>query len=624
MNPRNTWFLILLAVGLSAFILISERQRNVPNRSADPVLGVLPAFTPDTVASVEVHVRTNLIFHATRTNSEWKLTLPIQYPADAARIEGLLPVFNQLNSQAHISAQELQSKNQTLAAFGLAPPAATLIINESTNHWELRIGGKTIGDKQVYVQLVGSEGIYFTSAEFLRLLPQAVDDWRDPFLLRMKGLAYNRMTVKTATGGYELQEDPSTRLWKIAKPLEARANSLHIARMLETLRNWQVTRFVDSGPNLDLEAYGLRPPESTVTLSLGTNELLTAYFGKSPTNDETLVYAYCPGSQPAIVAVPRDHLDMLRVPYTMLRDTRLLSTSLAEAELIDVDCQGAEKFSVEKNPAGGWGLLVGTNKFTTDPELMRHFLGDFSTLGVVEYIKDVATDFDYETNGLLPPKRRYVFRKYSTNTVIAATNPPIAWAHFSLEHNGKVNARVLGENSIYATRAESVNKLPIQPFQLWDRQLWQFTTNEAKGLAIVAGGETNGVTRDATGQWRYVANGKPLEEMMTGILDELLFRLGNLRAEAWVACGEDKTAMYILPSRAFRLVVDLVRAGKPQTLELVVGNQAMSNNLYATTIWNGKVVVFEMRAYTCQPLVELANYWPKPPVAAPGKPASPP
>lgn len=623
MNPRITWFLVLLACGLGAFIFWNELPRNSGNKTEDPALQALPAFTAENVTSVEVHMRTNLIFHADRTNNEWKLTLPFSFPANAARIEGLLPVFAQLNSRSNITAQELQAKKQPLSAFGLDPPVARLIVQQDTNQWELRIGGKTLVENQVYVQLVGSEGIYFTSAGFLDRLPQSVDDWRDPYFLRTKVWDFNRIEVKTGAGGFELQVDSSTGLWKISRPLEARANNVYIGQLLESLKNWKIAKFVDAGPNLDLETYGLRPPESTLTLGRGTNTSLVAYFGKSPTNDDSLVYAYCSERQPAVVLVPKECLEnKLRVPapYILLRDPRLLPVSLAGTELIEIESQGSEKFSVENTSKGGW-VISGPDKVAVDPELMRNFLGDITTASIIGYEKDVATDFDFTTAGLIPPKRRYVFRSFLTDAVRAETNKIITLIEFGIEQNGKVFARIPGENSIYAARPELVKLLPTQPFQLWDRQMWHFTTNDVTSLTVAVGGQTNGIVRDAAHQWRYVDTSRRLDSMMTNILEEFLFRLGNLRAESWVVCGEDKMKLYGFPILNCHISVGVSLQGKPQNLELDLGSQSPSQNTFAATVWNGKKVVFELPISTFHYFRELARYWAAAIGESPGTPA---
>lgn len=600
--------MVILALTLGAFIMGYERRPKETGASG-PAVKALPAFDPRGVASVEVKLGASIL-RAERTNSEWRLTWPVQYPAYGGRIEGLLPVFGQLNSRSHIPAPELLEQKQPLSAFGLEPPTATVVVVcEDQSRWELKVGGPTLGGKQVYVQLVGREGIYYTDAGFMGRLPRAVADWRDPDFLHLKGLTFDRLEVRASPGGFEMRHDPSTRRWKITQPSEARANNARIERLLEDLRTWQIARFGDDRANLDLEACGLRPPETTLRLAQGTNVVLLAYFGKSPTNDASLVYAYSPAYSPAQpLLVSRDRLEYLRAPFTEWRENRLLSVSLAHTDMIEVQT-AEEKFTLQKAANGGWWIET-PEKAAGDPELIKDFFGDISTVNIADYVKDVATDLDNANFGLTTPKRRYVFRSFLTNTVEAITNTPIAQIDFGTEKDGKVYTRVVGDNWVYASAAEVVDRLPKKAIQLWNRQIWQFTTNDVISLAITAGPQTQTLVRDAARQWRLAADPRPLDGVFKAILDEFLYRLGTLRAETWVATGEDKMKLFGFPENDRHLAIEVTQGGKPQKLTLDLGSPAFSGNLYAATPRNGQKAVFELGARTYQYYAELLLHWP--------------
>ena len=611
MNPRRTWILVILALALGAFIMGYERRQRGDGEGSAEAQKALPAFDPRSVTSVEVKLGANIL-RAERTNSEWRLTWPVQYPAYGGRIEGLLPVFSQLNSKSHISAPQLLVQKQPLSAFGLEPPTATVVVVcEDQSRWELKVGGPTLVGKQVYVQLVGREGIYYTDAGFMGRLPRAVADWRDPDFLHLKGLTFNRLEVKTSPGGFEMKMDDSTRQWTITQPSEARANNARIERLLEDLRSWQIARFGDDHPNLDLEAYGLRPQETTLRLAQGTNEVLVAYFGKSPTNDASLVYAYIPAyspAQPYVVSVPRDRLEYLRAPFTDWRENRLLSVSLANTDMIEVQTP-EDKFTLEKAANGGW-WIKSPEKVAADADRMRDFFGDISTVNIADYVKDVATDLDNASFGLTPPKRRYVFRSFLTNTVEAKTNQTIAQIDFGAEKDGKVYTRVAGDNWVYASLAEMVDRLPKRAVQLWDRQIWQFTSNDVNSLAITIGPQTHTFVRDAARQWRLAGDPRLLDDVLKAILDEFLFRLGTLRAETWVTTGDDKMKLFGFPENDRHLTVEVTQGGKSQKLTLDLGKLAFSGNLYAATTRNGAKAVFELGARTYQYYTELLLHWP--------------
>ena len=616
MNPKTTWILLALVVGLGAFIGLYESPRKAAREAAPVAIKALPEFDPAAVTAVDVQLRSNLLFRAERTNTDWRLTMPAQYPAHASRIQGLWPVLSGLSDQAHISAQEMLAQKQPLSAFGLDPPYATLTIHQARNRWDVKIGSRTLAGQQVYVQVVGREGIYFADAGLLERLPRTLDDWRDPLLLRLQGLAFDQWEVKAGPTRYLVQSDPASGVWRIAQPLRMRANNLGIARLLQALGSWQVARFVPENPPPDVESLGLNPPEATLTFLNGTNSVLAVQFGKSPTNDASLVYAKCL-NQSYVVLVPKQPLEVLRAPVNNLRDNRLLPVPLAQAGMIEVHV-GDRQFSVQKATNGGW-WVEGPPRVPADPELLRGFLGDVETVNIAEFVRDVVTDFA-TTYQLDPPKRSYIFRRLLGDPLAAVTNPPVARIDFGAEQDGRVFTRVGGEDSVYAVRSGMVGRLPTQPFRLWDRQIWRFSTNEVARLVMSDHGRTNAVERDANGGWRLASDAKPLDPVVTQILEEALFRLGNLRAAAWVGEWDDRIALYGFAENDHRLTVELSRAGRSESLTLDLGSLTRSGRLFAASLCHGSRMVFELPAGVCQPYFDLLRQLPGVRTPPPDKP----
>jgi hypothetical protein len=94
-----------------------------------------------------------------------------------------------------------------------------------------------------------------------------------------------------------------------------------------------------------LEAYGFNTPELELTLAQGTNQLVTLQFGKSPTNDSTLVYARRAGL-PAVVTVERQALELWRAAQLNdFRDPHLVTVTrpIAGIEVTGTAPRGAKR-----------------------------------------------------------------------------------------------------------------------------------------------------------------------------------------------------------------------------------------------------------------------------------------
>jgi hypothetical protein len=610
MNPKKTWTLVVCAVLLFVFITLLERRTQVQQDASQPSRRELANLNPSQANVVEILLRTNQIFRAERTNEDWMLVAPVQYPAYTTRIEYLINVCSQLKRQAQITASELQSQHQSLSAFGLDPPQANLIIYQGPARYELRVGGLTPVGDQVYVQVVGEDGIYFTDAALLERLPKTADDWRDPSFLRLKKVNFNRLEVRSGATGFQVQIDPSTQLWRLTHPMVARANNQKLGLLLLQLLDWQVDRFLPDQPQTDWESYGLQPPESVLVFGQGTNDLVAVQFGKSPTNAPSLVYAR--GQPPMnLVLVPRKTLDLLRENYAKFREPRLVSVPLNRVQLLEI--RGPENFVLQQGEGGWW--FVQPRRMPADAELVQQFLGDLSNLEINEFVKDVVTDFS--TYGLANPTRQYTLRTLQTNSLTGITNPVVAQVSFGATQGDLLYARLSDENSVYSVNSRLAQRLSAQMFQFRDRHLWKFGSTNVQTFTLTVGNDTRKFVRNGSGRWLASPANIPLDEPISMLLEETLHRIGQLKAEAWVSLGGDQLARHGFPEAAHRITMELLLDGKPQLISIDFGSMSPSRNQYAAFSREGQTLIFEFPLSLYELYVEFLRHLPPVPPRAP-------
>ena len=328
MNWKTTWLLVSLALVLFAFIFLVERHARPTFAAGEPAPRLLN-FRRAEVSSVQLRRTNQFILRVDRTNQTWNLTSPLFYPAQPFAIEGLLQTLETLDTHAGLSLDDLKSRGHTIADYGLDVPRATLSLQYAGQRTELLFGGKTPVGDQVYVQLLTAPNIYLVAAEVFDRLPRTADDWRDTALVNLEGLAVDRIEVRSAARGFAVQFDATNNAVYLSKPTPARADRAKVEALLRKIQSSRVIEFVTDNPRADLEAYGLQTPEAEVAFGQGTNDLVVVQFGKSPSNDVSLVYARRL-SQTNIVLAPKALLQALQTPHTELRDRRLLSfTALA-------------------------------------------------------------------------------------------------------------------------------------------------------------------------------------------------------------------------------------------------------------------------------------------------------
>ncbi|MCX6927346.1 MAG: DUF4340 domain-containing protein [Verrucomicrobia bacterium] len=401
MNFRNTWRWIIVALALFTFILIQHRYLR---KSEIAPAKVLPNLRAAAVTSVQVRPAAQAEIWAERTNGVWKLTQPLAYPAQAISIEKLLAELERLVPAPYITVRELRGRPRWQEEYGLAAPQAFITIEQSGYTVRLRVGAKTAPGNQVYLQLVGVEGVYVVDADFLNYLPRTADSWRDTALINLNGLVFDRLAVTNGTKIFELCRDAANKAWRMVYPLQARANNAKAEESLQMLQSVRVLQFVADDPKVDLETFGLQPPELEVALSQGSNFVARLQFGKSPTNDTRLVYARRLGFN-AIVAVPKE---LLMLWYAQVNDFRdpFLATWSTPATVIDV--RGQDKFSLQQQTNNTWRVLP--QDFPADAGLIKDLLSALSGLQIVEFRSDVVTAPELPTYGLASPALQYIQR----------------------------------------------------------------------------------------------------------------------------------------------------------------------------------------------------------------------
>ncbi len=610
MNPKNTLLLLALAGGLFAFIFFFERNQKAP---APVVLKVLPGLRPSAIHSIRVlqsHSKAEEIRVERTDDGRWRMTKPLVYPAETVAVNRLLLELMQLKPQLHLSSGDLRGRHID-QEYGFDSPSFRIIFDDDRPI--LNLGRMTAPGDQIYAQVLGLEGadgVDLVAGKLLTYVPREANDWRDSQFVDLKGLNFDRLSVAGPAGKFELQREATNRLWRISKPDVARADNLKIAGLLTNLQMLGIAHFQTDAPNADLEPFGLKPPVLELAFGLGTNRLFSLQFGKSPTNDPTLIFAKREG-EPAVVLVPIDKLAGWNDGAKVFRDHRLARFEAAEPDLIE--CRGATNslvFKVRRLTNDSWQVTAPFD-CPADTNTMKAFLRNLAGLEVVPNdgnaaVQDVVAESALPDFGLAPPARQY-FVKRTPDAV--ATNAVIAEIDFGAEKDGRVYARrgdLPEERSVYAVSLTNFNALPASAIQLRERRIWNFTGDQVTGITLRIDGKATEMAHKGAKLWSIpegaqgiIPNDSQFIEIGTG-------ELGELEAENWVVRGGD-TGQFGFTDRSLQFIVKLKgRELQPLTLEFG-GNSPRGLRYGKTKLPDGEVWVFEAFAGTTERLKAYFN-----------------
>jgi hypothetical protein len=581
MNPKHTWTLVALAALLLGFILLVERHWRDSSEPA-PAPHLLPQLDIAAVTSVQVRPAGQQLIRADRTASGWQLTQPLSYPAEADAVVSLLTVLQQLQGRHQISAEEMRNHTKAQKEFGFDPPQFTIQIQQGEDVTPVLLGSLTALKDQVFVQVVGQPGIYLVDATLLNYVPRTADDWRSAALLELKGLAFDRIAVTSGTKSFELERDPASRLWRLLRPLDARADSPKVDALLSQLQTARVTAFVSDDAKAELEKFGLQPPEWSLSLARGTNVLAALQLGRNPPGQPGELFARRAGSA-TVMRVPQEALAGWRTPLDEFRDHHLIA--LAPEVTAEIEFRGPESFILRRLTNEVW-QVAGTNGLTADSVLVSDLLLNLSTLEVAQFVKTVVTPLDLPGYGLEPSARQWLLRSDVSG---ASTNRALAELAFGAVRDGLVFVRRADESSVYAIKERDFQRLPSAAWQLRDRHIFRFSETNVAGLTMRGAGHTAELTRTGPNQWVVPTNAPPSLNDLA--LDEALHQLGALTCVGWVAHGPEAAARLGITDDAPGVTISL-KVGA--SLALQFGRLSARGFPLAATTLDGAVCVFEM------------------------------
>ena len=580
MNSRNTWRWVLVAVALFAIIRFVPR----PGNRGSALAPVLPHFRAAELTAVQVLPRGHqLEIRAVRTNDSWQLTRPVSYPAASTNVDLLLRAFERLTPAARITEEELTTNRFNAdEEFGFSDPQVTLIFQQADSFRRVRIGKLTPPGDQVFLQVVGVEGIYIVDAELLRLIPKNADDWRDTTFFGLADQAFDRVAVTNGAKTFVLQRDAATTPWRMVFPIQARADNPRLTEALQQLRNLRVSRFVSDDARTDLDSLGLQPPELDLSVSQGTNNLALLQFGKSPTNDPAQVFARVLGRN-AAVTVPKAALAAWHVAsYNDFRDPLLLNFP---APVDSIRICAEDSFTLERQPDSNWQVMP--QNFPADSDLVKDFITTLASLKIFDFVKDVVPDKALPDYGLASPARQYLIR-FAGSSPSSNTNDLVADLTFGLAQE-RIFARRGDEPSVYAISPDDYQRLPLASRQFRERRLWHFSLDDVGRVIIRQEGRERQIVRNGPYEWSLAGHSNGSIEPLA--IEETLRGLLQLSAGSWLGSGQSDLARYGFAAPLLQLTLDIKGGGKAV---VEFAGQDSFGLPFATITSDGQPWVFEL------------------------------
>ncbi len=549
MNSKNTWLWLVVAAGLFLVICLLNRH---PWAAPSAASQGWPDFPFASATSVQVIPPNSLEIRVDRTNGNWFLSKPLTYPAQTAGIQALLDSLAKLKPVTRITASELRQQPTAEQDYGFDKPALSLVIEAPGQQWQLKVGRCTAPGDQVFLRVVGVDGAFVTDSAWLKYLPlKSVADWRETSLVNDSG-SYDAIVLTNGAKIIELHLDSTNHLWRMTRPLQARADSDRINRALQQLRSARVAQFVTDDPQADLSAYELQPPSLNLWLGRAGSFTEGLHTGKTPTNEPTLVYAKREGWN-GVIATLKEPMSPWHGSVNDFRNAHLLdlTTPINEVELRTAD--GSDHFILQRLGSNTWHVAGET--FPVDTDGVQDFLKMLGNLKATNFVKDVVTAPDLQAYGLTKPALQITFRP-----VAGDTNQILTQLAFSVPQTNGVYVRRSDEDCIYALDPADLNRIPALGCEFRARRIWNVPEQDIASLTVHQNGQTRQILHNARNIW-VMAPGSPGQVFGPNI-EEAAHQLGDLTALGWVGHRITNPAVFGVTTNSLQVVLELKNGQK--------------------------------------------------------------
>jgi Domain of unknown function (DUF4340) len=320
-----------------------------------------------------------------KKGDHWEIMKPLHTRADDQKVSDLIAQVTTARIQQFVT-----DDRGDLHPYSLAEPRGTLTLfaQDDKQGQTLQIGGVPEKEKdQVYVRFSPRGFVYTLPKKIEEALNNKPNDLRDLHLVRIDTKILDRLTIDASGKGKTVLARKDEN-WTIASRNNAPANSGEVRRLIDTLQNEQVTKFVEDVAS-NLPKYGLDKPQLIVTFSsfasentaetkAGEQPFASLAFGKVEGDN---VYARV-GDEPFVVAVRRNLLDQIFTDPLQWQELSIFSFKPEQIHRLSVTTD--KELSLVRGTNNQWSWAKGSGP--VNQTNVQSLLNSLVTLRAVRWI----------------------------------------------------------------------------------------------------------------------------------------------------------------------------------------------------------------------------------------------
>jgi Domain of unknown function (DUF4340) len=443
-NPRNTALLALVVAAVAAFVWLYEIEGGA-ERAKQEEAGkrLFPGVSAEQIQSIELRTEDGTNARLERAGDEgWKLVAPLATPADRFAADGLASTLAELAPEATFDTPE------ALENYGLTGDPVVRFRAGEQDH-ALRLGSATPVGGNVYATDAEGKRVFALASWRRNALQKTVKQLRDGRVLDFDRAQVKGVTLQSGDGRVVLARVEDG--WRIAEPVDAKADADAVEGLLSDLQYLRADEFVDApakGAQLGLDA-----PWLAAELALESGE--PAALAVGATREDRRVVR---GSAGRLFEIAATRLEALPRTLAAYRWKQLASFASEDAAQFELRFQepGAEPVTIVGTSGGeGWA----TTPEAMEPGASSRLVSELSGLRAEEVAADAMGDAERAALGLAPPRVTLTVRGkpnegHADGAALAEVQLGVPQA------DGRIPAQRAGEPTVYWLAASASEALP--------------------------------------------------------------------------------------------------------------------------------------------------------------------
>lgn len=574
MRTKVTLVLLFLNVALFFFIFTFERSWRTERAFLEASRRVLGPEAANIQSLAITGGRFATAIKLEKRGDSWYLTQPLAWPANPNAVSRILNELQFMEHETSFTVRDLAKTGQTLADFGLAPPAMTVAFTSprlaangqpaAEVRYVLKIGDATKVGNRLYVLSPDGTRIHVVGRSLADSLNLTLDELRADTVFTIPVFEVRAFTLQTAAPAnlkIRLRRDGAR--WTFESPIITRAGKTAVDLAINGLNALRVSSFLDPQA-ADADRTGLANPALRLTLD-GNSRRETLLIGNpvsaAPDAPNAVpaaagYYAKMEDKPPVFtLSLPAALLDTLKNAQETLRDPHVLDFDPRTVSALALSAPNYPELNLQRLEASAlapdatpWQIVLrsatqGPQTQPADPARIQRLLTQLTLLTAQKFVSDAPSAADLENYGFNRPERAITLTFAAPPAASLNGAPPETPPAVTLllgaasEKEDRVYAKLANAPFVYLVDPDILRETPVVPRVYRNRlirelpagaKITSLTLTDLATHAVLLAAKT-----DATAP-TWTAALAPEPAARRAVIETLLGQLRTLRAKDFV------------------------------------------------------------------------------------------